>query len=622
MQFGDKLAAAIEKFHEGNYADSEKFSREILEVDRNNARALNLLGMSLHEQGSSDDALSALQRAIEISPEYFQAHNNRATVYYEKGLYEFALRSVDQAISIKHDAADAYLNKAQILCALGYYENGAACAEKSIALDPTGAQAHSLLGAILSRQGRAAEALTNYSRAIDLGLGDAETSDAWLGRGQCLFELGRYAEALAAYERPLAVNPKDVKARVCLANALFDLGRIEEAMAHFDQALAINPKDSDAYNGRGVSLRALGRLNEAIQAFETAIALEPRKPGSYLNFVTSKRITASHPYFAAMQELARDINALKVEDQIWLHFALGKVFADLGDQQRSFYHLLEGNSLKRRQVAYDEAKTLDRFERIRTVFTAELIRDKRGPGDPSSVPIFIVGMPRSGTTLVEQILSSHSKVFGAEELRDFADLSAKITGPDGIPEAIRDMSIEQLRELGMRYVQAVRRLAPEAERITDKLPFNFASAGLIHLALPKARVIHVMRDPRDTALSCFSLQFMNHQMDFAYSLDELGRYIRAYEALMEHWRNVLPKGAMLEVRYEALITNLEEEARRMIAYCGLEWDDACLAFHQSERQVRTASVTQVRQPLYASSVGRWRLFEEQLQPLLRALAGS
>jgi len=233
-------------------------------------------------------------------------------------------------------------------------------------------------------------------------------------------------------------------------------------------------------------------------------------------------------------------------------------------------------------------------------------------------------MPRSGTTLVEQILASHPKVFGAGELLEFANLTASISGPNGssIPEAVTAMSGEQLRELGARYLRAVQSLAPQAQRIADKMPLNFASAGLIHLALPNARIIHVRRDACDAALSCFSLLFTKNQMEFTYSLSELGHYIRAYQALMEHWRKVLPEGAMLEVQYEEIVGNIEEQARRIIAYCGLEWDDACLTFYKTERPVSTASVTQVRQPIYASSVGRWRSYEDQLQPLLRALEGS
>jgi tetratricopeptide (TPR) repeat protein len=367
----------------------------------------------------------------------------------------------------------------------------------------------------------------------------------------------------------------------------------------------------------------IGRLEEAITVFENAIAVAPRSTAAYLNLAMAMRLTADDPRFVAMQELARNIDSLNVENQISLRFALGKVFADLGDHEQSFRNLLEANNLKRQQLAYDESKKLARFERIRATFTAELLREKTGFGDPSCVPVFIVGMPRSGTTLIEQILASHPKVFGAGELRDFGRLVRDIRGANGteFPECVPSLSSDQVYEVGQSYLRVVQGRAPAAERIIDKMPYNFEGIGLIHLALPNARIIHACRDPRDTALSCFSILFAEGQ-EFTYDLSELGRYIRSYQALMEHWRRVLPEGTMLDVQYEKLVDSLEDGARAIVAYCGLGWDDACLAFHRTERPVRTASVSQVRQPIYRSSLGRWRPYESKLQSLFQALAGQ
>jgi Sulfotransferase family len=222
---------------------------------------------------------------------------------------------------------------------------------------------------------------------------------------------------------------------------------------------------------------------------------------------------------------------------------------------------------------------------------------------------------RSGTTLIEQILASHPKMFGAGELRHLSLLAASLPG---FPEIVPYLSAERLRQLGTSYVDAVGAMAPDAERVTDKMPGNFALAGLIHLALPNARIIHMRRDPIDTCLSCFSILFTNGQ-PYSYDLAELGRYYRAYEELMEHWRSVLPAGVMLEVRYEDVVSDLEQQARRVVAHCGLEWDDACLGFHEARRTVRTASAAQVREPIYRSSMGRWRPYKELLRPLITEL---
>ena len=285
----------------------------------------------------------------------------------------------------------------------------------------------------------------------------------------------------------------------------------------------------------------------------------------------------------------------------------------------------KGNALKRQEfVDHDEARLLARFARIEAVFSAKLFDDKKSLGNPSSVPVFIIGMPRSGTSLVEQILAKSSRTCSAPASAMSLAIWRKPSRDPKAPNFRRRSPAcraKRLHALGTSYLDAIQPLAPAAKRITDKMPGNFFHAGLIHLALPNARIIHTRRDPRDTAMSCFSTLFaMGHP--HTYDLAELGRYIRAYEKLMAHWRRVLPKGAMIEVQYETLVGNLETEAKRIVDYCGLEWDDACLSFHKTKRPVRTASVIQVRQPIYSSSVGRWRPYEKELQPFLRALSGG
>jgi hypothetical protein len=313
-----------------------------------------------------------------------------------------------------------------------------------------------------------------------------------------------------------------------------------------------------------------------------------------------------------MTKVAQHIDSFPVGNRVNLHFALAKALKDVGDYETSFQHLIRGNALKGTQRPYDEAGTLKRWERIREALTADLIGDRAGQGDSSPAPVFILGMPRSGSTLVEQILASHPKIFGADELRFLSDMSESI---EGFPESVRSLSKERLRELGGSYMRAVRRLAPSAERITDKRPINFIYAGMIPLILPNARIIHTRRDPRDIAVSCFSVP----SIGIPPTLAELGRYIRAYQTHMAHWREVLPQGVMMEVQYEDLVADLEVGARRMVAHCGLEWDDACLDFHKSQRAVRTPSAAQVRQPIYHSAIGRWRHYERQLKPLLDEL---
>jgi hypothetical protein len=344
-------------------------------------------------------------------------------------------------------------------------------------------------------------------------------------------------------------------------------------------------------------------------------------PGSAITFRVlgeAKRFSAADPHLAAMEKLARDMASLSPDEQIDLHFALAKAYDDLGDHDGSFRHLLQGNGLKRRQFTYDHAAIHDLLGRIQKVFTPELMRDKHSVCDPSPVPVFIIGMPRSGTTLIEQILASHPKVFGAGELVNLANAVERICQPVPFPEAISSMKRQELCEVGTSYVAEIRQLASKAERVTDKLPGNFRYAGLINLVLPNARIIHARRDPLDTCFSCFSTLFAG-PIVYSYDLTELGRYYRAYDMLMQHWRRVLPPGVMLEVQYEHLTADLEGEASRIVGHCGLDWNDACLSFHKTERPVRTASAVQVRQPIYRSSIGRARHYVHQLRPLIKAL---
>jgi hypothetical protein len=285
----------------------------------------------------------------------------------------------------------------------------------------------------------------------------------------------------------------------------------------------------------------------------------------------------------------------------------------------------KGNELKRRRIDYDEVRALGVLDRVRSVFDRRLLAARQGGGYPSSLPVFVVGMPRSGTTLVEQILASHPEVHGAGELPDLNRLVERLRNAAGAaflyPEDAPALAAERLREFGETYVEGLRGRAPGATRVTDKMPGNFLLLGLIHLALPGASIIHVTRDPRDTCLSCYSKLFTAEQ-NFAYDLGELGRYYSKYSQLMAHWQDVLPEGRILSIRYEDVIADLEGEARRIISHCGLAWDERCLAFHKTERPVKTASATQVRRPIYRSAVGRWQLYEEHLGPLLAALGVS
>ena len=370
----------------------------------------------------------------------------------------------------------------------------------------------------------------------------------------------------------------------------------------------------DAIANLGGLHMEFGRKAEAVKAMEDAAEAFPDAPGILFGQTELKRFKAGDPLIGRMQALISR-EGISLSDRATLHFGLGKAFLDIGESDVAFRHYDEGNRLKRKTFAYDADANTRWMAGIAEAFSPALLKEKADMGARSPLPIFVVGVPRSGTTLIEQILASHPFVHGAGELTTLHGLSESI---DGFPASVRGLSGAQLKALGEAYLARVTPMAAGRRHVVDKMPSNFALCGLIRLVLPGAKIIHSRRDPVDTCLSCYTKLFVGEQA-FAYNQTELGRFHRAYQALMAHWRAILPPSHLLEVDYEAVVDDTEGQARRMLEFLGLPWDERVLKFHETERPVRTASVNQVRQPITSASVGRWRRHAAQLGPLLAAL---
>jgi tetratricopeptide (TPR) repeat protein len=614
IQFVENYATLL--YQAGDYNSALRTCRDGRKLTNKSISLTYIHAVSLLKLRRLQESLLEFDKLLSLKPDYVVAHSERAYVLAELEQYEAALASVDKALDLDRRCVDAYLNKGNICGAMKRRDQALAAYDKALSIRPDVANAWLGRGNVLRELKRYDEALAAYDKTIGLA---PDSARAWFGRGNVFRDRQRLDEALACDDKAIALDPLLAEAWVGRGNFFLANVRPDEALANYEKALALKPEFAEALDRKGRALLELGRLAEASDAIEKAIKLAPAKTSFYLNLALSRRMIPGEPHVRAMEELAAEMSSLAADEQIDLNFALGKALADGGDHEQSFRRLLDGNAMKRKQIAYDEAASLGLFERTRTTFTAELLREKAGHGEPSSVPVFIVGMPRSGTTLTEQILASHPKVFGAGEIDDFGRLAANLAGV--YPEAASLMSGEQFRALGAAYLGRIAGAAPATERVTNKMPDNFVLAGLIHLALPNARIIHTRRDPVDTCLSCFTNLFAG-SLGYVYNLAELGRYYRSYEKLMAHWRAVLPPSALLEVQYEEVVADLEGSARRIVAHCGLEWDARCLDFHKTARPVRTASATQVRQPLYASSVGRWRAYESFLEPLLAELGAS
>jgi tetratricopeptide (TPR) repeat protein len=554
---------------------------------------------------------------VALAPDFAAAHSNLANALAAVGRKNEAIDRFETALALAPDRSDTHNDLGVALASMGRHAEAVPHFEQALTLQPDFATAHSNLGNALVDLDRAKEAIAHFERALVLQPDFASTE---CNLANALAMLERHPDAVQHFRKALALDPEMVAAHCGLGFSLHMSNHPEQALMSYERARALDPRSAAASHGLGLVTQTLGRLEESRLAFERSIELAPRMPAYHRALAETKRFGSGDPQLAAMEDLAGDMSSLPKRQQIELHFALGKAYDDLGRHELAFRHLLDGNTMKRQGEEYDEDATLTLWRHIEAVFTAELLQRNAGGGDPSNVPVFILGMPRSGSTLVEQTLASHPQVFGAGELRYMGDAARKFRGRDVsayFPDVATSMTGEQLRQFGARYVEQIKSHAPAADCVTDKMPSNFRFIGLIHLALPNARIIHTRRDPVDTFLSCFSRLF--GAKSFTADLGELGRYYRAYAALMEHWRRVLPDGAMLEVQYEDLVGDFENEARRIVAYCGLAWDDRCLDFYRTSRPVRTASATQVRQPIYGTSVGRWRPYEPWLGPLLDAL---
>jgi len=685
LSVAEALALAQQHMQAGRLAPAERLCRDVLRVDPNDAAALHLwglvayrannlpaaielirraiaadgtvalyhcnLGEMLRLAGQTDAALAAGRAALAINPDLAQAHNNVGIVHYERGAFDDAVAHYRRATAVSPGYAEAWSNLGNAFRAQKKNDDALAAYRRACELRPDYADAISNMGTVLRDVGRFEEAEAAYRRALALKpndpnilnnlallLRDFERLDeaaALLSRSLSVdannvktliyfvpvrVEQKNVSDAETAAQRALALAPDDAEAINAMGLVRYEQQRPQEALALFRRALAIKPDLPETHNNIGTILKEDGDLAGAREQLSRAIELDPRQISYYFNLAEAKKFAAGDTHLIAMERLARDA-ALPHSACVRLNFALAKAYDDLGRFDDAFRHMRQGNRQKHALITYDEKQALEQFDRIRARFDRSVLARKPG-GFHSDLPIFVLGMPRSGTTLIEQILAAHPAVHGAGELTDFSRLANQIRDGSGnlcrYPDDVAGLSDETLRDLGKDYVERLRRLSPDALRITDKMPGNFVFAGLIHMALPDARIIHVSRDARDTCLSCYSKLFAQPQ-DFTYDLAELGRYYRQYDGLMTHWREALPRGRMLEVRYEDVIADIEGSARRIVDYCGLEWDPACIAFHQARRPVRTASASQVRQPIYRSSVGRWRSYDDNLAPLIAAL---
>uniref|UniRef100_B0T4N2 Sulfotransferase n=1 Tax=Caulobacter sp. (strain K31) TaxID=366602 RepID=B0T4N2_CAUSK len=597
----------------GRLAEAEQAARRSVSMDSSLVAGWNNLGIVLQEAGKLEESLTCLERVVALQPDYAEAHNNLGNTLKRLGRLDQARARYEQALKLAPAYAEALSNLSNLLNDLGLSDEALASARRAIDANPRLSDAYINAAAVEVARDRYDEGL----RWVDALLVYAPLHAGALGvRATILRRLGRLDEALVEARRALATAPDNGEALNTLGEVLQAQDKMDEALAAYDraaQSLGFAPEK--ALVNRAILLMERGDTEAAKAAFDDVLEHFPRSASAWFNRADLHRFVPGDPAIGAMEALIGPGGVQNQADRTALHFALGKAWMDVGDAERAFRYLDEGNRQKRATFAYDP-NAIDRwFSDIIAAFPSEMIQRPEAATPGSDLAVFVIGMPRSGTTLVEQILASHPDVLGAGEMTTLQNI---VNTAGGYPAIAQQLTPENEAALGGLYLDAVRPLAGDHHRLVDKMPSNFLFAGLINRILPQARIIHVRRDPADTCLSSYSRLFSREQL-FCYDQSELARFYQNYERLMDHWRAVLPADRFIEVRYEDLVDDIEHEARRLTDFCGLDWSPACLDFHQTSRTIRTASLNQVRRPLYASSIGRWRAYARQLGPLLTGL---
>ena len=646
------MAAALEALAAGDARRAESVSRGQLAQDPGSVGHLRLLGRALAMQSRFDEAEQTLRRALTLQPESAPLHEDLGGVLALQQRFELAVESFRAALALDPRLPLARKKLGQALAVLGQRAESDAALETWFEQDPNRLQVGVALDHL--QAGRKEEAISTLRKALrekpdDVNAlhtlaqaywgDDKRASDieallrratqlapalvpAWNMLGMLLHQSERPQEAIECYRRVTEIQPDNASAWSGLGADYAQVGDMESSIASYARSLALKPGSAGIHMSHAHALKAVGRQPEALREYRTAIELKPDSGEVYWSMANLKVFRFEPGEVAAMEEQVKRED-LSPSADVHFRFALGKAYEDAKDYDRAweFYHT--GNQRQRPLVSYDPVGFETRHEEIAEVFSREFLSQHEGRGFESDAPIFIVGLPRSGSTLIEQILASHSLVEGTLELPTLGKIAVS-TGRyrrenREYPGAVRELRDQDFRAYGRQYIDESRIYrTTDRPRFTDKLPNNFSHIGFLHLILPNAKIINARRHPLDSILGSYKQLFGKGQ-NFTYDMDELALYYRQYHSIMSHWHRVLP-GKVLDVHYEETVGDLEKQVRRILEHCDLPFEEPCLRFHETDRAVRTASSEQVRQPLYTRALGTWRRYEKHLRPWQNELA--
>jgi tetratricopeptide (TPR) repeat protein len=595
----ERLSSLLKCYQTGQYGDAEKLAVSITQEFPQHQLGWKVLGALLKQTGRVIDSLTAMQKYLDLAPQDAEAHSNLGNTLQELGRLDDAEKSCRQAIALKPDLAEAHINLGNTLQELGRLDEAEKSCRQAIALKPDLAEAHSNLGNTLQELSRLDEAEKSCRQAIAL---KPDLAEAHNNLGVTLQELGRLDEAEASYTQAIGFKPDYAEAHNNLGNTLKELGRLDEAEASYTQAIALKPEYALAHYNFGITLQELGRLDEAEASYTQAIALKSDYAEAHRMLTSMKKFDVQDEQYSKMLELFLN-EEISEEQRCHINFGLAKACEDLGNFEQAYTHYGEGNVLRKKLLNYDINRDVELFKQLKSSY----LKIEKNSLEPSSLankitPIFIVGMPRSGTTLVEQIISSHSQVAGAGELSFVAQFGASIA------QGLSDSNTDSLLNFRERYLIKLKNVSKGNLIVTDKMPQNFCYIGLLAAAFPEAKIVHVKRNPAAVCWANYKQYFKSKNIGYCYAIDDVISYHKLYENLMEFWTNTL-SNRVYKLDYEQLTVNQESESRQLIEYLGLDWDENCLSPQNNTRSVATASNLQIRKKVYQGSSEQWKKYE-------------